>query len=452
MAIKQLHDGNSEGSTLGALATDKIGLWGVAVPQPSGALQAALTRGQAAGSIATFSTTQSPSIVNANTSSEKAMTVQNGSGATMLLASTDLIYVNKPTAQAGLGVGNARVSASNTAQVTMTNFTVAGITPTGSEVYSLVGIRGLPVLSPVLSPAAVAANSTAEQQFALSGLPVGALVQVSKPTSQAGLDIAGCRVVSANVLGITFANVTAAPITPTAAETYTVNFLFGLDALNNEICYGFNVGTIGAIGAGIVVSGGNTTLTGVLATDMAQGIYKPTSGAAATNAAAPSEVILSANTATLYFAGIGAGATPTASEIYGLKTYRLNPASPLLNYSQSLAPVSVAPNTTAEQTFTVTGLVAGTPVWLNKPSAQAGLGIMGVRVSAANTLAVTYTNSSGSAIVPATETYLIGNFQVPSPGAGNCVYQTVSGIANGLANLVSGIRAALISLNAMAGA
>jgi hypothetical protein len=62
---------------------------------------------------------------------------------------------------------------------------------------------------------------------------------------------------------------------------------------------------------------------------------------------------------------------------------------------------------------------------VNKPSAQTGLAIMGVRVSAASTLAINFCNFSASAIVPTTETYTIGNFQVPTPGNGNVVYQSV---------------------------
>jgi hypothetical protein len=430
-----------------------LGFFGaVPVAQPGGANQAAWTRGTPAGVVTTYSTSQSPSAVAANTSAEAALTVQTGTGAVMLAAAGDVVYFNRAASQAGLGNGNARVSAGNTVSVTFTNWTSGSITPTASEVYKIVTIRGLPAISPVLTPAAVAAGATVEQQFAVTGLPVGALVNVSKPTQQAGLDIVGMRVVSANVLGITFVNVTAAPITPTAAETYTVNVLFGLDATSNTINYGFNVGTVGAIGPGVVVSGGSSTLTGVLATDSVTGIYDPTAQAAATNAAYPVKGVPTANTLTLYFAGIGTGATPTASEVYTIQTNRLAPVAPLLNYSQTLTPTSVAANTTAEQTFTVTGLVAGTPVWVNKPSWSSGIGIAGVRVSAANTLAITFTNSTTAAITPPSETYLIGNFQVPAPGAGNSVYQVVSQVINYLGNLTLAMRSALASMGLIAGA
>lgn len=67
----------------------------------------------------------------------------------------------------------------------------------------------------------------------------------------------------------------------------------------------------------------------------------------------------------------------------------------------------VAMNTTAEQTFTVNGLKLGDiVVALNKPALQAGLGIVNARVSADNTLAITFVNATGSGITPtATEAY-----------------------------------------------
>ena len=76
--------------------------------------------------------------------------------------------------------------------------------------------------------------------------------------------------------------------------------------------------------------------------------------------------------------------------------------------SVTLSPASVAINTTAEQTFTVNGLLAGDFVSCNKPPAQAGLGIVGCRVSAANTLAITFSNNTAGAITPtAAQTYLV---------------------------------------------
>lgn len=75
--------------------------------------------------------------------------------------------------------------------------------------------------------------------------------------------------------------------------------------------------------------------------------------------------------------------------------------------SQSLDVASVAANTSAEQTFTVNGLLVNDFVEVNKPSASAGLGVVNARVSAANTLAITFMNATASPINPAAETYLI---------------------------------------------
>lgn len=76
-------------------------------------------------------------------------------------------------------------------------------------------------------------------------------------------------------------------------------------------------------------------------------------------------------------------------------------------YTSALTPSSVAANTTAEQTFTVTGLNTNDLVFVNKPSHQAGLGIANTRVSAANTIAITYINTTAGAITPTSETYKI---------------------------------------------
>jgi hypothetical protein len=78
-------------------------------------------------------------------------------------------------------------------------------------------------------------------------------------------------------------------------------------------------------------------------------------------------------------------------------------------YQLTLSPVSVAANTTAEQTFTLNGINLNdwVDVQLIGP-AQAGVSLSSARVSAANTLALTFANVTGSPIVPtASSSYLI---------------------------------------------
>ena len=85
------------------------------------------------------------------------------------------------------------------------------------------------LLAPTLSPISVAPNTVVEQTFTVAGLQVGDFVNVSKPTTQTGLGIANSRVSALNTLAIAFSNATAATITPTPAEVYTI----GLDRPEN---------------------------------------------------------------------------------------------------------------------------------------------------------------------------------------------------------------------------
>ncbi len=88
----------------------------------------------------------------------------------------------------------------------------------------------------------------------------------------------------------------------------------------------------------------------------------------------------------------------------------------ILQTVQSL--VSVAANTTAEQTFTFQGLLPGDQIAVTKNTAQAGLGIVNSRVSAANTVAITFSNNTGAPIVPTVgDTYFIELNRPENPGA-----------------------------------
>lgn len=75
---------------------------------------------------------------------------------------------------------------------------------------------------------------------------------------------------------------------------------------------------------------------------------------------------------------------------------------PIKRYQITISPALVAANTTAEQTFTCTGLVVATDtiIGVSKPTAQAGLGIVGWRCSADNTVAITFSNNTVGGITP----------------------------------------------------
>lgn len=76
--------------------------------------------------------------------------------------------------------------------------------------------------------------------------------------------------------------------------------------------------------------------------------------------------------------------------------------------SKALSPSAVSANTSAEQTFTFSGVRATDFLCtVIKPTAQAGLGIVGWRITAADTIGITFMNNTGSPITPtAAEVYL----------------------------------------------
>lgn len=337
VTTKQLSDGNGlqggGGTLLGINPADKIGLFGV-TPAVQPGSQGSVAG--VAGTVTIYATTQSPTSVANNTAAEQALTVTG-------VATGQLVIVTKPTAQAGLIVGTARVSATNTIQITLGNDTAATITPTASETYITTAIPATMLLTAVLSPAAVSPNTTSTQFFTVAGVGANSAVAVNKPTAQAGLVITGADSTAANQISITFANLTAATITPTAAESYLVFAQQGIQL-------------------------------------------------------APVEAVKMA----------------------------------------ILSPAAVAPNTSAEQTFTVSGLPSGTPVIVNKPTAQNGLSIGGARVSAANTLAITFVNNTASTITPtASEAYTIGNFPGTVAAAGSSTAYNAVGGGSDHASLVT---------------
>ncbi|MCK5600859.1 hypothetical protein KAR91_03260 [Candidatus Pacearchaeota archaeon] len=80
---------------------------------------------------------------------------------------------------------------------------------------------------------------------------------------------------------------------------------------------------------------------------------------------------------------------------------------------------SVAANTSEEETTTVPGLTTDMMVFVNKPSLDAGIGVVGARVSAADTLILTIMNSTAGAVDASSETYKLFWFKpnVTDPGA-----------------------------------
>lgn len=75
-------------------------------------------------------------------------------------------------------------------------------------------------------------------------------------------------------------------------------------------------------------------------------------------------------------------------------------------YSPALTP-SAFSTTTDEQDFTIVGLSVNDVITVNKPDHQTGVSIGNSRVSAKNTLSITFVNQTGGNITPSAGTYLV---------------------------------------------
>jgi hypothetical protein len=78
-------------------------------------------------------------------------------------------------------------------------------------------------IQPTFTPVAVAANTTASQTFSVPGLQTTDIVVLLglNGSQAAGIIIAECDCLNANVLSVQFGNVTGSPVTPTAG-VYTI--------------------------------------------------------------------------------------------------------------------------------------------------------------------------------------------------------------------------------------
>lgn len=422
-APRQLSDSNGVGTLLGAATNpntanglDLIGFFGGgtsgAITQPSGGNLAPINQNTQMNQIVNISGFLTAAGVAANTTAEQLFTLTP-------LNTTDIVLINKPTLQAGLGVASCRVSATNQIGVTYVNVTAGSITPT-SEQYSVYAVPAQWVITQALTPTAVPAQTTVEQQFTVPGLVAGQFVQVNKPAAQAGLAVMTSRVIANNLLGITYINATASPITPSAAENYIILGTSTISMRNNLLSYGSTITATGSVAI-------NTTaeqalpVAGILATDVCIGVSKPTAQA---GLGIVGQRVSSAGTISVtYVNDTGATITPT-SELNTFAVIRRTAQPILLVGTQTLAPTSVSANTTAEQTFTLTSplnvVPASATAFVNKPSLQAGLSIGNVRVTGANTIGITFVNNTAAAIVPATEAYTIAvatNAQGTQPAA-----------------------------------
>lgn len=419
-APRQVSDQNSQGTQVGASAADEVGFYGAApVIQPFTAFPSENANLQDNGTLTKYQVTLTTGSVGATTTLETTSTV------TGILAA-DVIAVNKPAAQTGLGIAGYRVSAANAIGVNYTVISSGAITPTSTDAYDVIGISSNYTTTAALTPAAVPATpSGAEQLFTVPGALLGSFPVVNKPTNQAGLGISNIRVTADDQVGITFLNNSTGAITPTAAETYAFAFLPTLVPSDRSLVYKFTPATT-AVGASTTVDV-TTAVTGILADDIISGVSKPSAQAGL--GITGYRVSSAGNIAVQLYEG--SSAVTSTLEAYAATVQRKIAKSPFVVTTQTLTPTSVAATTTAEQTFTVNSLNVSSSVLVSKPSFTPGLHVVGMRVSAASTLAITFQNSNTTAVVPPAELYTIASIPLQGPGAVTTAGSTTNSIAVG---------------------
>jgi hypothetical protein len=104
---------------------------------------------------------------------------------------------------------------------TLTNKSLTSPALTSPTIGGGTAITKVVVYAPSLTPASVAANTSAEQDFTVSGLTTADTVTVNGPAPANATGIVNARVKSANTLSLTFVNPTAGALTPVSG-TYMI--------------------------------------------------------------------------------------------------------------------------------------------------------------------------------------------------------------------------------------
>lgn len=442
---------------------------GGAVTQRTGPIQQVLTVSAATGYMINYtSLSQGSPTQSAQTVSATQITF---SGAPQL-STADVVIINKQLTVSNFAAGfTARVvSTSQQANTLLMAFNnvcsnVSGsnsVTPAG-DTYIMTAFKGPLVNTTTLSPLQVPANSVQEQTFTVSGLQVGMLVAVQKPTEQANLMIGNVRVASNNTLAVSFLNIGNTAITPTASEVYSYTALQGVQGVSPIVIAGVNLGgaTSGITTLTSVTSGGGNTqaavvVTGINTTDLVIGVGQNTIPYTAANQIYLPEVRVSsvANTMTFSFINTNSALTltPLSTDTWFIPVIRPNTDAPMTIYQATVTSVTIGPNTISQVPITVPGLTVTSAVLVQKPSFTTGMTVVGCNVTNAGTsiVSVLMANPTSVSVTTPTETYLVGAFK-PVFGTGHHVQQLVAPVGiQGIA-LTNEMRNALAGTGFIAG-
>jgi hypothetical protein len=286
----------------------------------------------------------------------------------------------------------------------------------------------------------------------------GMCIHVNKSSaSNSMLGIVNARVVGPYQIGITFINDSTSPITPTG-ETFRFMAFNELQAASNRVEYVWTANTpvmslSGVTGGALEVA---VTLPGINLNDTCLSVQRSFN---VTSGGILGGVVNAASSLGIQLISLSNGAvTIKAGEFIGAYVWKQNlvaPSSLLVPYLSTTTAITA--NTTAEITYTITGLPAAVAVNVNKPTLTPGICIVNAR-AAANTLYLTWHNNTANAVTVPSEFYLLEVFNQTLPANAYaisplCAYhiQSIIPAFNGLVDRVNEDRAVLAGLGLMAG-
>ena len=475
-----------DGAQAGRTSQEKVAFYGATpVAQRASALQQIISVSSVAGSIVsfmTFSTMPQNGVaiggrVTAGRVSSQLFTCTFAPSG---LSTADLLIVNKQVPILQAGIGNVRVSAATVTSASTeigiqlhlicagNSGSVTTATFVGDK-YLFTALKGSGFVNSVtLSPgASVPPQNTAEFQFTVTGLATGMVVPISRATDQDNLAVVNARVVSNNVLGLTYLNSGNTALTP-SSDVYQYSGLMGVAALSPMLIVGINCSQ-GFDPTAKVSNDGVTSMTiavtGIRNTDIfiGGGTKEHRSGEGSGNVASQSENdrvhLLSARVSAAPLCALdfvhnvsNSGVSGmSVSDTWIMQMYRQANDAPCTLYNVAFSPNAVAPFLTGESSLTIAGLTVSTVVHVTKPSFTSGIGIVGYRVSAASVVGVTFINATAATITPPTETYIVANFQPVLGGQGHWIAQLASPLSVQSVNLTNEIRNTLAGMGIFQG-
>lgn len=318
--------------------------------------------------------------------------------ATGLLTTDFIVGITKPTAQANFGIGGAIISA-NDAVNTLLCTANGAITATANQTYSVTALRGAPVISANLTPAAVVTKTTSEQVFTITPSGAAATATISnKVVTQVSVTAGGAGYHS---------------VPETVFTSATGSGASGVAIIVGGVVVGVQV-TAGGSGYETAptvsfVGGNNIALGMVVAVNKAA--YQANLGIGNVRVAGNNQIAIT------YFVNGAANITPTANETYKIYAFNKIPAaSPIIQITANLANLTAAAANASNKTdITVEGIAAGDMLLVMNKALASPL-LFGGGNCAANTVTIHY-GAGVPGATPANGVYSVGVLKndIPAP-------------------------------------